>query len=271
MSNADRAAVIAGLDSLSLGSGGGAVRLLKELEDSMNFDAMNSHPSGNPCTWAEAFQHMKAFETAVKVEAQVADWMSGKRARWIAFCDNVDNQHPAGFATAVLGLDISIKPEAQAASWMSSDRGTWVARCRGAGAQDFDYDSAGFVVSGLDGCEVLLDSVARSIPDEHLSRPFAAGDYKTYGSLFQAVKDFEVAIKASAQNPDWMTGKRDQWLAFCNNSANHTPSGFATAVMALDMSVPGSNNVSSWLSGSPSPRDRWMVRCRNAGGSDFSW
>jgi hypothetical protein len=268
MSNADRAAVIAGLDRLSLGSGGGAVALLKELENSMNDDAMNGHPTANPRTWMEAFAHMKAFETAVKVEAQVGDWMSGKRARWISFCDNVDNQHPAGFATAVLGLDISIKGECQTSSWMGGERSGWVDRCRAAGAQNFDYDSAGFVVSGLDGCEVLLDSVVKSIPDEHLSRPFTAGDYKSYGSLFQAVKDFEVAIKASAQNPDWMTGKRDQWLAFCNNSSNHTPSGFATAVMALDMSVPGSNNSSDWLG---AKRDTWLNRCRNAGGVDFSW
>jgi len=268
MSNADRAAVIAGLDRLSLGSGGGALQLLGELEQSMNDDAMNSHPTANPQSWAEIFSHLKAFETAVKASAQVQRWMDDQRAKWITFCNNVDNQHPAGFATAVLALDISIKPESQTAQWMGSDRSGWVGRCRAAGAQDFDWDSSTMAVSGLDGCEVLLDQVARSVPAEHLSRAFAAGDYKTYGSLFDALKNFEIAIKASAQNPDWMSDKRSKWLNYCNNSSNHTPTGFATAALALDLSVPGENNSPGWVGGT---RNQWVTRCRNAGATDFDW
>jgi hypothetical protein len=151
---------------------------------------------------------------------------------------------------------------------MGSDRSGWVGRCRAAGAQDFDWDSSTMAVSGLDGCEVLLDQVARSVPAEHLSRAFAAGDYKTYGSLFDALKNFEIAIKASAQNPDWMSDKRSKWLNYCNNSSNHTPTGFATAALALDLSVPGENNSPGWVGGT---RNQWVTRCRNAGATDFDW
>jgi len=38
--------------------------------------------------------------------------------------------------------------------------------------------------------------------------------------------------------------------------------------MALDMSVPGSNNCGDWLG---AKRDQWLNRCRNAGGVDFAW
>jgi hypothetical protein len=266
--SADAAAVLAGLTTLTLGSSGGAVALLSTLEASMNPDAMNSHPTGDPTTWSQCFAHLKAFETAVKASAQVDAWMGGQRARWISFCDNVDNQHPAGFATAVLALDISIKPDSQGSSWMSSDRGGWVSRCRECGAQNFDWDNSGFVVSGLDGCEVLLQAVAHSIPDEHLSRPFVSGDYKNYAALFAAVKEFEVAIRASAQNPDWMSDKRGKWVKFCDDSSNHTPTGFATAVLALDLSVPASNNAPGWVGGD---RDVWAQRCRNGGAVDFDW
>jgi hypothetical protein len=266
--DADAAAVIAGLNTLSLGSSGGAVALLSMLEQSMNDDAMNSHPSGDPQTWAAMFAYMKQFETAIKASAQVDDWMGGKRGKWITFCDNVDNQHPAGFATAVLALDISVKAESQAGSWMSSDRSGWVSKCRESGAQNFDWDSNNFVVSGLDGCEVLLEAVAKSVPDQHLSRPFVAGDYKTYGALFDALKSFETAIKASSQNEDWMSDKRAKWLNFCNDSSNHTPTGFATAALALDLSVPGTNNAPGWVGGAC---NQWVQQCRNGGAVDFSW
>jgi hypothetical protein len=268
MSNRDRAAVIDGLIKMTLGSDGVAVALLHQLERSMEDQWMTSHPTADPQTWAQCFAHMKNFETAVKASAQVDDWMTGKRSKWMSFCDNVDNQHPAGFATAVLALDISIKGDCQVGSWCGGDRSGWVARCRECGAVDFDWDSSNFVCSGLDGCEVLLDSVARSIPNEHLSSAFAAGDYKTYGSLFEAVKRFECCIKASAQEDSWMSDKRAKWIRFCDNSANHTPTGFATAVLALDLSVPGSNNVPGWCGPT---RDSWVQRCRNAGATNFDW
>jgi hypothetical protein len=268
MSNADRAAVISGLDSLSLGAGGGALQLLTQLENSMNGGTVGSYSKGDPQSWQEIFVSMKAFETAVQVSAQVDDWMAGKRAKWINFCDNVDNQHPAGFATAVLALDISIKASSQTSQWMGSDRSAWVDRCRAAGAQNFDWDSSSFVVSGLDGCEVLLDDVVRSVPAQHMNGSFAAGDYKTYGSLFEAVKQFEQRIKAESQNPDWMSDKRSKWVKFCDDSSNHSPSGFATAALALDMSVPASNNAPGWMSGA---RGTWVTRCRNAGARDFDW
>jgi len=268
MSNADRAAVIAGLNTLSLGSGGGALQLLSQLENSMNSGTVNSWSKGDPATWAEIYVSMKAFETAVQVSAQVDDWMSGKRAKWISFCDNVDNQHPAGFATAVLALDISIKASSQTSSWMGSDRSAWVDRCRAAGAQNFDWDASGFVVSGLDGCEVLLEDVVRSVPAQHLSSAFTAGDYKSYSQLFAALKQFECAIKASSQNEDWMGAKRDAWNNFCNDSSNHTPTGFATAVLALDISVPAGNNAPGWVGGA---RNTWLNRCKNAGATDFSF
>jgi len=269
MSNVDRQAVIQGLDSLTMGSGGGALALLTQLERSMNDDAMSSHPTADPQTWAQIFSHMKDFETAVKVSSQVDDWMSGKRAKWISFCDNVDNQHPAGFATAVLALDISIKGSCQTDAWMNGgERSAWVSRCQGAGARDFNWSASNFHVSGLDGCEVLLEDVVRSIPNQHLSSPFTPGDYKSYDSLFSALKSFECAIKAASQNEDWMGSKRDAWNNFCNNTANHTPTGFATAVLALDLSVPASNNAPGWVGGA---RTTWVNRCRNAGATDFSF
>jgi len=268
MSNADRAAVIAGLNTLSLGSGGGALQLLGSLEGSMNSGTVGGWSKGDPQTWSEIFTSMKAFETAVQVSAQVDDWMAGKRGKWVGFCDNIDNQHPAGFATAVLALDISIKASSQTSQWMGSDRSSWVDACRAAGAQNFDWDAGSFVVSGLDGCEVLLEDVVRSIPAQHLSRGFSAGDYKSYSSLFDALKTFEIAIKAESQNPDWMSDKRSKWLSFANDAKNHSPTGFATAALALDMSVPASNNAAGWMGGA---RDTWVTRCRNCGARDFDW
>jgi len=268
MSNADRKAVIAGMDSLTLGSSGGAVALLSALEASMNDEWMSSHPTADPTTWAEVFAHMKNFETAVKASAQVDDWMTGKRGKWINFCDNVDNQHPAGFATAVLALDISIKGDCQTSAWMGGARSGWVDSCQNAGAKPFDWSASNFSCSGLDGCEVLLEDVVRSIPAAHLSQAFSAGDYKSYGALFAALKQFEVSIKASAQNDDWMSDKRAKWITFCDNSSNHTPTGFATAVLALDLSVPGSNNATGWVGGA---RTQWVTRCNNCGARPFDW
>jgi hypothetical protein len=228
----------------------------------MNHDAMSGFTPGAPSTWSEIFGETKRFETAIKASAQIADWMGGKkRDQWVAFCNTVDNQHPAGFATAILALDISIMSKHQAGTWMSSDRAAWVAACRQAGAKNFEWGNPRFVCSGLDGCEVLLEQIVGSISVTHLSAAFKAGDYKTYGSLFDAVKAFECAIKASSQEKSWMDSKRASWVTFCNNPANHTPSGFATAVLALDLSVPASNNLPSWSH----VRPIWLQRCRNAG------
>jgi hypothetical protein len=265
MANPDRANAIAGMTNMTLGSSGSASALLNSLVQSLN---STSHKVGNPTTWAEMFAELKQFEIRIPSAQQSDDWMGKRRDQWKSFCDVVDNQHPAGFATAALAVEVSIKASSQKSSWMSSDRSGWVGKCNAAGAKPFGWGNAAFVCSGLDGCEVLLDDVAKSIPDAHMSTPFKAGDYKTYGALFDAVKSFEAKIKGSSQNADWMSGKRATWLAFCNASANHTPSGFATAVMALDMSVPSTSNAAGWMG---SHRDTWLSRCRNAGGAAFRW
>jgi hypothetical protein len=263
--NPDRKNAIAGMSNMTLGSAGSAAGLLRRLVDSLN---STTYKVGNPETWADMFGELKKFETAVPASQQTDDWMASKRAQWQKFCDNVDSQHPAGFATAALALEVSIKAASQKSSWMSHDRAGWVSTCNAAGAKPFGWGQAGFVCSGLDGCEVLLEDVVRSVPAAHMSSGFVAGDYKTYGALFDAVKGFEAKIKGASQKPDWMSGKRATWLTFCNNTANHTPAGFATAVMALDASVPAANNSAGWMG---AQRDTWMNRCRSAGGKPFTW
>jgi len=248
-----------------LGSSGTAGQLLRRLVESLS---STSFVVGVFSTWSDTLAELRRFECAIPSSQQTADWMSGKRAQWTAFTQNVDNQHPAGYATAALALEVSINASAQKSSWMSHDRAQWVATCQQAGAKPFQWGNPSFVCSGLDGCEVLLEDVANSVGPSHMSSPFQPGDYKTYGALFDALKQFEAKIKSTSQTADWMSAKRNTWLAFCNNTANHTPAGFATAVLALDMSVPSTNNTSLWMGGQ---RAVWVQRCQNAGGQPFRW
>jgi len=270
MSNPDRERCIKGMTNLSLGGSGGAIQLLRGLVDSCLPSTLSggSYSMGSPSTWAQAFAELKRFEQNVLASTQVSDWMSDKRSKWIKFCDNVDNQHPAGFATATLALEISIKADAQHGSWMSSQRSGWVSQCNDSGAKPFDWDDDNFVCSGLDGAESLLQDLVQSMRSEYMNGSFTTGDYKNYAQLFAALKQFECQVSASGQQDSWMSGQRSKWISFCNDSSNHTPSGFVTAVYALDVSIKASSQTDAWMGGQ---RSVWVTRCQNAGAAEFDW
>lgn len=264
----DRKAAIAGMTKLNLGGEGGARVLFFSLVQSLNADAFSAeYKSGSLESWAEAFNELKTFESRVKAAAQREEWMKGQRDRWIAFCNNIDCQHPAGFATAVLAVEISINGSSQTAQWLNTDRGGWVKRCEESGAKPFDWTRDGFVCSGLDGCEVLMEDIIYSMKDESMSSPWEPTNYKSYEQLFHALKAFEQRVRASCQVPDWMSMKRSKWVWFCDETKNHTPTGFATAVLALDISIPIQYQVLTWVASRPT----WVTRCKNCGAVPFQW
>jgi len=268
---ADRDNCLKGMTKLSLGGDGGAIALLRGLVDSCLPSTLSggSFTLGSPATWHAAFQELKRFEQNVLASSQVDDWMSGKRGKWMKFCDRVDNHHPAGFATATLALEISIKADAQTGSWMSSQRPGWVQQCNDSGSKPFDWDDDGFGCSGLGGAASLLDDLVNSMKSEFMSDSFSvASFYASYDELFGALKQFEVRVKASGQQDSWMSGQRAKWISFCDDSSNYNPTGVATAVYALDVSIKASSQESSWMSGD---RSTWVTRCRNAGARDFDW
>jgi len=265
--NPDRDAVIAGLTNLSLGGTGGAVALLNNLASGIrSTDMASAFHAGSPNTWPEAFAALKSLEAKVKGASQNEAWMKTQRAQWVAFCNNVDCQHPAGFATACLAVEISIKSSAQDTGWLHNFRPAWVNQCRISGAKAFQWNGH-FVVSGLDGCEALLAELCQSMKHDAMSSAFTPGDYKTYQEAFAALKQFEAKVKSSCQVADWMTGKRAKWVSFCDNHANHTPTGFATAVLATDVSIQLAHQHPGW----GSTRQLWVTRCRNAGAVPFHW
>jgi hypothetical protein len=264
----DRKAAIAGMTKLSLGGEGGARVLFFSLVQSLNADAFGAeYKSGALDTWADAFNELKTFESKVKAAAQREEWMKGQRDRWFAFCNNVDCQHPAGFATAVLALEISINGSAQGSQWLNSDRAGWVKKCEESGAKQFDWAKDGFICSGLDGCEVLMEDIIYSMKEESMSSPWDPADYKSYGQLFAALKAFEQRVRASCQVSDWMSAKRSKWVQFCDDTKNHSPTGFATAVLALDISIPIIHQNLTWVAARPT----WVTRCKNAGAVNFNW
>jgi len=264
----DRKAAIAGMTKLSLGGEGGARDLFFVLVQSLISDAFSSEYKYDKfSTWAEAFTELKHFEAKVKASSQNEEWMKGQRDKWLNFCNNVDSQHPAGFATAVLALEVSIKGDQQAASWMSTDRAGWVTRCNESGAKPFEWSRDNFVCSGLDGCAVILEDIVDSMKEDSMSREWIPGDYKSYGALFTALTSFETSVRASAQVPEWMQGKRTKWTQYCNDQNNHNPTGFATAVLALDISIPIQFQTLMWIT----QRPIWVTRCRNAGALNFDW
>jgi len=95
----------------------------------------------------------------------------------------------------------------------------------------------------------------------NLSKPTSLGGY--YDALLQ----YEKALRSEAHTAEWMISKRDEWLAEVKNTSKYSQGHFATCLCALEGDIRQEAQDPLWLM---LHRSSWKRACDNLGAQNLN-
>jgi len=112
----------------------------------------------------------------------------------------------------------------------------------------------------------VLRDVHQGIKDVMLG-PINLSKPTNIGGYYDALLQYEKALRTEAHTAEWMNGKRDEWLAEVKNTSKHSQGHFASCLCALEADIRQEAQNPLWLM---LQRSTWKRACDSLGAQNLN-